>query len=59
MDFQDSQLAFLSVKKCPETIVHNVMLHWVANYGRPGKIWTDVGGEYNNDTLQQMAEVIG
>ena len=45
--------------KRPETIVHNVMLHWVANYGRPGKIWTDVGGEFNNNTVRQMAEAIG
>ena len=34
------------------------MLHWVSNYGRPGKIWTDVGVEFNNDTVRQMAEAI-
>ena len=49
---------FINDKK-PETIVHHSMLHWVSHYGRPGKIWTDVGGEFNNDTVRQMAEAIG
>ena len=49
---------FINDKK-PETIVHNTMLHWVSHYGRPGKIWTDVGGEFNNDTVRQMAEALG
>jgi hypothetical protein len=50
---------FINDKKA-ETIVHHVMLHWVsAGYGRPGKIWTDVGGEFNNDMVRQMGEAIG
>ena len=41
--------AFIRDKKA-STIVHNVMLHWVsAGYGRPGKIWTDVGGDGPTD----------
>ena len=45
--------------KRPETIVHNMLKNWVANYGRHGRIWTDVGGKFNNDTMRQMGEVIG
>ena len=49
---------FIRNKK-PDTIVHQVMLCWVANFGRPGKIWTDVGGEFNNDTMRQLGEAVG
>ena len=49
---------FIRNKK-PDTIVHQVMFCWVANFGRPGKIWTDVGGEFNNDTIRQLSEAIG
>ena len=49
---------FLRDKK-PETIIHNMMASWVANYGRPGRCWSDVGGEFNNDMVRQMAEAIG
>ena len=49
---------FIRDKK-PETIIHHIMLHWVSHYGRPGKIWTDVGGEFNNDVVRQMTEAIG
>ncbi len=39
---------FIKDKK-PETIVHNLMKNWVSvGYGRPEKIWTDMGGEFNN-----------
>ena len=31
-----------------------MMGSWVANYGRPGKCWSDVGGEFNNDMVRQM-----
>ena len=31
----------------------------MSNYGRPGKIWTDVDGEFNNDVMRQMAEAVG
>ena len=49
---------FIRNKK-PDTIVHQVMSCWVSNFGRPGKIWTDVGGEFNNDTMRQLSEAIG
>ena len=52
-------VVFIRDKKA-STIVHNVMIHWVsAGYGHPGKIWTDVGGEFNNKTVRQMAEALG
>ena len=43
---------FIHNKK-PETIVHNLMKHWVSvGYGTPCRIWTDVGGEFCNETLK-------
>ena len=45
-------VAVLIRDKKASTKVHNVMLHWVsAGYRRPGKIWTDVGGEFNSETV--------
>ena len=49
---------FLKDKK-PETIIHHLMASWVASYGRPGRCWSDVGGEFNNDAVRQLAEAIG
>ena len=50
---------FLKNKK-PETIVHHLMLHWVSvGYGRPKRMWTDNGGEFNNDTVRQLGEALG
>ena len=49
---------FLKDKKA-ETIIHNFMKSWVASYGRPARVWSDVGGEFNNDTMRQLAEAIG
>ena len=50
---------FLRNKK-PETIVHHLMLNWVSvGYGRPKRMWTDNGGEFNNDTVRQLAEALG
>ena len=30
------------------TVVHNLILHWVSVYGCPARLWSDVGGEFNN-----------
>ena len=50
---------FINNKK-PETIVSNLMKHWVSvGYGKPCRIWTDVGGEFCNETLKQLGEALG
>ena len=49
---------FIKDKK-PATVVHNLMLHWVSVYGRPARLWSDVGGEFNNDTMRQAGEALG
>ena len=47
---------FLKDKR-PETIVHHVMKNWVSvGYGRPAKVWSDVGGEFNNQTVQNLPQ---
>ena len=49
---------FIRDKK-PATVVHNLMLHWVSVYGRPARLWSDVGGEFNNETMRQVGEALG
>ena len=50
---------FIHNKK-PDTIVHNLMKHWVSvGYGTPCRIWTDVSGEFCNETLKQLGEALG
>ena len=50
---------FIHNKK-PETIVHNLMKQWVlVRYGTLCRIWTDVGGEFCNETLKQLGEALG
>jgi hypothetical protein len=50
---------FLTNKRT-ETIINKFMQHWMAvGYGRPKKVWTDVGGEFNSDAMRQMGEAIG
>ena len=45
--------------KKAETIINAMMGNWVATFGRPGKCWSDGGGEFNNDAMCQMGEAIG
>ena len=46
--------------KNPQTIIHNVMKNWLlVGYGRPGRIWSDNGGEFNNEMMREMGEAIG
>ena len=49
---------FMSDKRA-ETVIHHVMKNWVANYGRMKKIWSDVGGEFNNNAVRELGEAIG
>ena len=35
-------------RKLPTIIADMIMSKWVALFGRPKRIWTDVGGEFNN-----------
>ena len=42
--------SFFITNKTPDTIVSNMCTSWVANYGRPKKCWSDVRGEFNNNT---------
>ena len=35
------------------------MKNWVTAHGHPKKIWSDVGGEFNNDAMRQLGEALG
>ena len=50
---------FMRDKKL-DTVIHYVMKNWVSvGYSRPGKIWTDVGGKFENETVRQLGEALG
>ena len=49
---------FIEDKKA-DTIIHHVMKNWVSNYGRMKKIWSDVGGEFNNHSMRELGEALG
>ena len=44
--------------KHKETIVDAVLKHWVALFGTPDTILSDNGGEFNNDLLRDVAELL-
>ena len=43
-------------RKLPELIVECVFSYWVACFGSPKRIWTDLGGEFNNEEIKEMSE---
>ena len=42
--------------KKADTVIHHFMQNWVTAHGRPKKIWSDVGGEFNNDVMRQLGK---
>ena len=46
-------------RKLPEVIVENVFSCWISKYGSPKRIWTDLGGEFNNEEVKEMSEALG
>ena len=49
-------LAVVISNKNPSTIITNVITHWVALFGAPRALWSDNGGEYNNDAFRCFSE---
>ena len=50
---------FIKSKK-PAEVVNAIMLHWVAGvFGRPASLHTDVGGEFTNAEVIEMADRLG
>ena len=45
--------------KHKEVIVDAIMKHWVATFGTPISILSDNGGEFNNELLRDVAELLG
>ncbi len=45
-------------RKFTGLIVEKVLSRWVAIFGTPGRIWTDLGGEFNSDEMKAMGEAL-
>ena len=43
-------------RKDSTSVVKAVMDRWVQPFGRPKRIWTDLGKEFFNEEMKQMAE---
>ena len=59
----DNRTRFSTAKvirsKNKETLVESVFTHWIALFGRPRKIMSDNGGEYNNSSFIDMCDKLG
>ena len=53
-----SASAFVKSKD-KEVIADSVLKHWVATFGTPRLIFSDNGGEFNNELLRDVAELLG
>lgn len=42
--------------KRAETIVKKILTEWISIFGRPRKLFSDNGGEFNNDLVREMCE---
>ena len=49
---------FMEDKKA-DTVIHHFMKNQVTAHGRLKKIWSDVGGEFNNDMMRQLGKALG
>ena len=50
--------AVLIKSKHKENIVDSILRHWVAIFGTPQSILSDNGGEFNNDLIRDVAELL-
>ena len=57
--FSRFSAATLVKSKHAAVIVDAILKHWVAIFGAPHTILSDNGGEFNNDLLQDVAELLG
>ena len=39
--------------------LEKVLSRWVSIFGRPKRIWTNLGREFNNKEIQEMSEAVG
>ena len=44
--------------KHKEVIVATIMKQWVATFGKPKSLFSDNGGEFNNELLRDVAELL-
>ena len=44
--------------KHKETIVDAILKHWIAIFGTPQSLFSDNGGEFNNELLRDVAELL-
>ena len=45
-------------RKLTSLVVEKILSRWVAVFGTPGRIWSDLGGEFNSEEMKEMGEIL-
>ena len=45
-------------RKLTSCVAEGVLTHWVAIFGLPKRIWTDLGGEFCSDEIKEIGELL-
>ena len=45
--------------KNPSLVVEQLLKRWISIFGRPGRIWSDIGGEFTDSQMEDMSENLG
>ena len=46
-------------RKLPKVVVDNLLRHWFGIFGAPGSIFSDCGGEFSNEEVEEMGHCLG
>ena len=49
--------ASVITNKLPATIIKSFIISWISLFGAPKKIFTDMGGEFNNNEMRVLSEM--
>ena len=52
-------MAVVVTSRRKEAIVDKICLHWISIFGSPKKVMSDPGGEFHNDLLVEVGELLG
>ena len=52
------QSVFLN-KKSSSLVTEKVMTHWVRIFGTPSRIWSDNGGKFSSEEMQDLSDNLG
>ena len=57
--FTQCSVSTLLKRKLSKLVVEQILLQWVAVFNIPGRIWSDLGGEFTSVEIKEMSEQLG